>query len=187
MKMMITGASRGIGASCKKKFEDGYNVISIARTGEMTENGDLASLDFRNMIIDKYRDIDVLINNAGVLDDDAFAIYELNQIAACHLMEVYAERGTQIINMGSEAANWSPMSSISDKHLHYSISKGALKRFAQFVSVKYDCKITTLEPGRVGGTGMTKDSKLKPEHIAEIIEWILEQPFVVESMQVKGD
>ena len=187
MKMMITGASRGIGAACKKKFEDDYEVISIARTGDMTENCDLTCLDFREMIIDKYVDVDVLINNAGIQDESYYLTQELNQIAACHLMEVYAQRGTQIINMGSSAANWSPMSSISDKDLYYSVSKIALKKFAEFIATKYDCKITTLEPGRVSGTGMGKKSKLQPEHIADLIAWILKQPIIIDSIQFRGE
>jgi short-subunit dehydrogenase len=184
---MITGASRGIGAACKKRFESSYEVISIARTGDMTENGDLTCLEFRTAIIEKYEDIDVLINNAGILNENALMTYDLNQIAACHLMEAYAKRGTQIINMGSAAGYWSASTSISDEQLYYSVSKSALKKFAEFMSAKYKGKITTLEPGRVGGTAMGKNSKLDAGYIAELIEWILEQPIIIESIHFKGE
>jgi len=188
MQMMITGASKGIGAACKKRFENCYDIISIARTGDMTENGDLTCPEFRDMIVSKYENIDVLINNAGILSEDALMTYELNQIAACHLMEAYAKRGTQIINIGSAAGYWNAStSSISDKHLYYSVSKSALKKFAGFITAKYKVKITTLEPRRVSGTAMGKDSKLNAEYIAELIEWILKQPIIIESIHFRGE
>ena len=187
MKMMITGASRGIGAACRKKFENDYEVITIARTGDMTENGDLACLEFREMIVDKYKDIDVLINNAGIQSKNYFLTQELNQIAACHLMECYAARSTRIINMGSSSSSWVANSTIPNKYIYYSVSKMALKKFAEFLAVEYSCNITTLEPGRVGGTGMGKESKLKPDYIADVISWILDQPVIIDSIKLRGE
>ena len=89
-KVMITGASGGIGKELSKKFlENGCNIIFTSSSLEKTENlkklyGEnhhyytLNLLDknsiFSNIksISEDHRDIEILINNAGLTDDNLF-------------------------------------------------------------------------------------------------------------------
>ena len=65
--MLVTGASRGIGRAFAERFKDTYEVVTVARTGAVTEQGDLTDGAFRKHLVEKYTP-DVFVNNAGILD-----------------------------------------------------------------------------------------------------------------------
>ena len=86
---LVTGGSRGIGASITHKFADqGYNIVIVSRSGS-TENhiqalesknvvvkdfkGDVTDTDFAKEIMTfikaNFQTIDVLVNNAGITRD----------------------------------------------------------------------------------------------------------------------
>lgn len=104
MKIIVTGASRGIGYELVQKFcSQGYDVIAIARTKskllELEEFGksnpsfgkvdslecdlssDLSQLD---QLVEENMKINILINNAGVLLNKPFS-----DISSAELEEVY--------------------------------------------------------------------------------------------------
>ena len=79
MRVLITGASSGIGYSMAKYFSSlGYDLILVARDKkkldkikrELDSKVEVVSLDLRNIdncyeLYNKFKDIDILVNNAG--------------------------------------------------------------------------------------------------------------------------
>ena len=65
-KMLITGASSGIGKAYVDHFQDKYDLITTARTEKewITDPGDITDRDFRTELIEKHQP-NVVINNAG--------------------------------------------------------------------------------------------------------------------------
>ncbi len=84
MKVLITGASSGIGRDLARAFaKRGYDLVLIARNEERLNNVkkeldnlvniqidllDVSSVENCMKIYEKYPDIDILINNAGFGD-----------------------------------------------------------------------------------------------------------------------
>lgn len=78
MNIVITGTSRGIGLSLAKRYLDqGHNVIGCSRTPSTLVNdnyshycvdisNELDIEEFAHKVKNKYKKIDVLINNAGI-------------------------------------------------------------------------------------------------------------------------
>ena len=42
--MLITGGSKGIGRAFAEHFKDKYEIVTVARTGNVTEKGDITDL-----------------------------------------------------------------------------------------------------------------------------------------------
>ncbi len=129
--MLITGASRGIGAACAKAFSRRSALLSLTArtsfaytderqealvtTGDITIQADRARIV--DATLDRFGRIDILINNAGrgayespLLMDDrrSRALFELNFFAPLAMAQLVAphmrRRGTgAIVNVGSIA------------------------------------------------------------------------------------
>ena len=93
--VLVTGSSRGIGAATiiefakkgynvvinylnsekealdlKKKVEEDYNITALAIKADVSCEDDVKNMI--NTIIDKFKRIDVLVNNAGIAIDTLF-------------------------------------------------------------------------------------------------------------------
>ncbi len=148
---LITGASSGIGASCAKLLgQCGARLALTALTSEHFKNeesdsrlvvtGDITSevtrLEVVNRTIERFGQIDVLINNAGVgqygyptevdteiskrmFDVNVFSALALTQLVVPHML---ARRSGTIVNMGSVGGKvslpWAVMYSATKWALH---------------------------------------------------------------------
>ncbi len=125
--MLITGASRGIGAACAEAFGRRSAQLSltartpIERAGALVTAGDVTRAGDRERIVDttveRFGRIDILINNAGqgsyrpglFMDgDEARALFDLNFFAPMAMAQLVAPHmreagGGMIVNVGSIA------------------------------------------------------------------------------------
>ena len=101
MKALITGASSGIGRDIAKELsKKGYDLILVARDleklnevkSEIKTNVEVMSLDVSDSenckkLYEQYKDIDILINNAGFGDCGYFTNTKLDkeQIGRAHV------------------------------------------------------------------------------------------------------
>ena len=158
MNILITGASRGIGAATYTLLKSrGHNVVGHSSRGsDELIAGDLTAPAAPRKIWEAALDrlggrIDVLINNAGIFegvaeeapDDEWHSTWDrtlrVNLEAAADLSRLavnhYRDRGEggRIVNVASRAA-WR---GDSPQHWHYAASKGALVAMTKTIARAY--------------------------------------------------
>lgn len=227
MNIVITGASAGFGAAAVKKFiAKGYKVIGIARREEkllhlkqqlpenLRENFFPETLDISKSaqvsvasarILQKFKQIDVLINNAGMalgLEpayqtnlEDWHQMVETNilgliDITHSFLPSMVERNFGHIINLGSTAGSHPyPGSNV------YGSTKAFVKQFSRNLRADLfgkNVRVNMLAPGLCGDTefsqvrfkgDLAKAQNvyegvvfLTPEDIADILLWLVELP-----------
>lgn len=219
--ILITGATAGFGKATARRFaSDGWKVIGTGRRAERlaelgAELGDAfhgAAFDVTDeaamtaaidALPEAFRDIDVLVNNAGLALGTAPApqvpladwktMVDTNitgLLAITHyLLPRLIERKGAIINLSSVAAHW-PYSGGNV----YGGTKAFLRQFS--LGLRSDLhgkgvRVTSIEPGlceseftlvRTGGDREAYDRlyagahALQPEDLANTIHWVATQP-----------
>ena len=154
--VLITGGSRGIGKACVKIFLDaGANVAFTFRSAKEEAEKVLAEYDGTNLlkhyqvdlsdkhqinkavgsILDEFKTIDVLVNNAGIWKEaaiDKMTLDEWNEMMNINLTSIYLlshlivpamkqNNFGRIINIASTAGQRGEAN-----HAHYAASKGAV-------------------------------------------------------------
>jgi 3-oxoacyl-[acyl-carrier protein] reductase len=159
MNILITGASRGIGAAAYALLKsNGHNVVGHSTRGsDELVAGDLTDPASPRQIWEAALGrlngrIDVLVNNAGIYeavadyaDDDEWhaqwartltinlqAAADLCRLAVTHFRERQGEVG-RIINISSRAA----FRGDSSQHWHYAASKGAMIAMTRTIARGY--------------------------------------------------
>lgn len=168
--VLITGASSGIGQVTAHRFAaEGFRVFGTSRRQRCDEHGvQMLQLDVRddesiqqcvNEVLDRTGDIDVLVNNAGVMHQgfaeettqtQAEAIFASNFFGATRLTQVVLpsmrdRRQGRIINVGSLAA-WVG----EPGEGFYAASKAALARYTEALRHEvWHCgiQVSLVEPG----------------------------------------
>ncbi|OGQ06016.1 MAG: hypothetical protein A2W61_05285 [Deltaproteobacteria bacterium RIFCSPLOWO2_01_44_7] len=205
-RMLITGASRGVGKACADYFRDKYQVITVARTGDVTYRGDLTNLEFLKKLCREV-DADILINNAAVYGKDFQTTIDLNLRATGYLLSEFYKKMTtgHIINICSSSANSTGWVGMPPERIWYNALKSALKTLSKhFADAKLkNVKVTSIEPARINtaiGESLIAVSEeeyskqtlpwipMKPSYIAEVIDWILSQPahVVISSIEIQN-
>ncbi|MCG3471030.1 bifunctional NADP-dependent 3-hydroxy acid dehydrogenase/3-hydroxypropionate dehydrogenase YdfG [Xenorhabdus bovienii] len=223
MIVFVTGATSGFGEAIVRKFiKHGSVVIATGRRkerldrlkAELGENFHPIQLDVRDRnaiekvvqeLPDALRNVDVLVNNAGLAlglepahqanPDDWETMIDtntkglVNMTRALLLNMVQINHG-HVINIGSTAANW-PYAGGNV----YGATKAFVKQFSLGLRADLQGKnirVTDIEPGLVGGTEFSQvrfkgnDEKvskiydgaeaLTPDDIAEAVFWVATLP-----------
>ena len=157
---VVTGASRGIGASAARMLEqEGARVLAVSRSAGI----DVTALDAAERIADALGGAtpDILVNNAGTsfakeLDDlteeDWQSQWELHVMASMRLMRAFApamaERGWgRIVNVTSSAAKRPSLTNAA-----YSVTKAAQASLSRVFADTYATRgvlVNSVAPGPV--------------------------------------
>lgn len=196
---LITGGTRGIGKAIADKLSTTYQVVTVGRSADATEQGDLLHKDFRDYLVNTYSP-DLFINNAAMLSKNLDTMMQMNGVVAVDLlMRFYNKMSTgTIINISSISAEKPYLAKESDLRIAYAVSKKYLKETSLALSYSKNkpVKVMCLSPAATN-TDMIKpiangfapppehysnynwDTSicwLRPEEIADVVEWMLGLP-----------
>ncbi len=194
--VVVTGASRGIGRAIAEKFlSEGRHVIGTSTSGKASlkdKNFEIHKLDMMDpKSIEKFakeigkKEIDVLINNAGVyLEDDNYPLdekslrktLEVNLIGLINLtMKLLPQikSGGHIISMSSGAGS---INDEPDDHVPaYQISKVGVNMFTRTLGENLRRKnitVSSMDPGWVrtdmGSSAAPRDPKEPAEEMYKL-------------------
>lgn len=184
---IVTGGARGIGFACARRFcQDGSKVV-IADVDEdrgseaaktLSDNGGEAGfvacdvserLDIRNLItttVEAHGQIDVLINNAGIVagaefldlkEDDFDRVLRVNLKGAFLAGQAVARQMVSQIEEGGAPGSIINMSSINAvfgiaNQVPYSVSKGGLNQLTKVMSLSlapHGIRVNAIGPGSI--------------------------------------
>lgn len=225
--VIVTGGSRGIGAAIVKELaKNNYNVVLNYNNSEEVakqiqkelQEEDIKIEIFKadvskreevkklvNFALDKFKNIDVLINNAGIdqikpfmdiTDEDWNKILQVNLNSAFYCSQEVLEN--MIHNKKGCIINISSIWGITGAscEVHYSASKAAIDGMTKALAKEMgpsNIRVNSIAPGAIM-TDMNKDCTKeeieeinkqiplgrfgKPEEIAKTVKWLIEDEYV---------
>jgi len=195
--ILLTGGNRGVGAAIAEKLKDQGQLITVARTGNVTEHGDLTDSEFRSYLANKY-DPDVFVNCAALTEnnsiDDILKFTGNGVIDLLFKFYAKARPGCDIVNISSWRGWYPGAAGMSDEFVAYSSSKHFLSSASMMLALqkKPNVRVMCLESGGIATTNYpkmhlvtdssytefdgTQTAPIAPEYIANTVEWMLAQP-----------
>lgn len=192
-KVLITGGNRGVGYALVAKFlAQGFQVIATSRTGQITINHpnlSVIKLDVTSEssiqnavseIKEKFKTIDLLINNAGVgLDLDQYhpeidivkRTFETNVFGLLN----FTESCLDCINDGGTIFNISSVMGMLNRDkivpnaTAYRMSKSAVNMYTKSLSARLqvrNIRVNSIHPGWVKTDMGGEDADISPEFSA---------------------
>jgi len=202
---LITGASKGIGkALAEKILNEGFFVIGTSRSGKIKidhKNFFALKLDVSEAssieeahkeVFDNFKQIDVLINNAGIGPDlaldrpeiDSFdKTFDVNVKGVVFFTEPLLpllNKGGMVINISSKMGSLAVCENYNA--VAYRMSKSALNMYTKTLAnrLKETIKVACLHPGWVQTTIIESNlvnATLTPEESAKRIYQFMNSPF----------
>ena len=147
MKVLVTGASQGIGRAIAEMFLDnGHDVIGLDRQETSLTDGRYTHVlcDVRDEL-PEIEAVDILVNNAGVQNDDDI---DVNLKALIRVTEKYGVRKgiKSILNIGSASGH------TGSEFPEYCASKGGVIAYTKNVALRvagFGATCNSLDPGGV--------------------------------------
>ncbi len=173
-KISITGNNRGIGLAISKQLEkEGHSIYGLTRSKGFDLQDDWNIV--KEKINDATNDCDVFINNAH---------YDYRQLDVLHyVFSKWKKLDKTIINIGSASGDTNQER--FTKWAEYNIQKIALDNACKQLNGLGKCKVVNVRPGWVDTDQTSKLKKpiglsiLKPLKVAQVVSWIINQPFEV--------
>lgn len=195
--ILLTGGNRGVGAAIADVMQHQGQLITVARTGSVTEHGDLTDAEFRTYLANKYSP-DVFINCAALTEnnsiDDILKFTGNSVIDLLFKFYAKARPGCDIVNISSWRGWYPGAAGMSDEFVAYSSSKHFLSSASQMLALqkKPNVRVMCLETGGIATANYPKmhlvtdksysefdgsqTAPIPPSHVAETVKWMLDQP-----------
>ena len=189
--IIITGTSSGIGLELVKIYsKNGYKVISLSRSdlpakgliGVEHMNFDISKkeslVNLVNLVKNKYKKIDILINNAGKLinksfkdlsKDDLYDIYDVNVFGVISLIQCllpFFKKDSHVVNISSIGGISG--SSKFPGLTAYSSSKGALNILTEVLAEEFKESGPKFNSLSLGSVNTPMLSKAFPGYKAQV-------------------
>ncbi|MBR1121911.1 SDR family oxidoreductase [Bradyrhizobium lablabi] len=174
--VVITGASRGIGAGLVQEFlQKDYRVVACSRGMEQNGDpdvlaiaGDVADPDFASFIIneavDRFGRVDTLINNAGIFvpksftdycESDFTALVKVNLGGFFHMsqkaaVEMLRQGSGHIVNITSSLVAEQPLKALPAALT--AITKGGINAVTRSLAIEYSgrgIRVNAVAPGAI--------------------------------------
>ncbi|MFK8265813.1 SDR family NAD(P)-dependent oxidoreductase [Capnocytophaga cynodegmi] len=189
--VIITGTSRGIGLELAKQFaSSGHKVLALSRNIQPLKDFNNKNIDFFpfditseedleqvfRFLSEKWKKVDVLINNAGKLinkpfemltREDFFQVYDVNIFGVARLIQTvipFMSKGSHVVTISSMGGIQGSMKFAG--LAAYSSSKGAVITLSELLAEEYKDKGIAFNALALGAVQTEMLSEAFPEYKA---------------------